>query len=151
MLIWVRERDRDRRTAARAARGEPESATSDYRPVLVVEDDRAILATVVEILTAEGYPTLPAAGGAEALSVLERVDASLVLLDMRMPGVDGWQVARRIREAGKSVPIVVMTAAEQASRWAKEIRAEGHLAKPFGVEELLAVVRRFSRPPPRRN
>jgi DNA-binding response OmpR family regulator len=54
--------------------------------------------------------------------------------------MDGWAVARAMRESGSKVPIVVMTAAENARRWADEIGAAGHLDKPFGLDQLLACV-----------
>ena len=52
----------------------------------------------------------------------------------------GWAVARAMQEAGSKVPIIVITAAESAKRWADEIGAAGHLAKPFGLDELLECV-----------
>jgi CheY-like chemotaxis protein len=63
---------------------------------------------------------------------------------MRMPIMDGWAVARAMRESGSRVPIVVMTAAESAKRWADEIGAAGHLAKPFGLDDLLTCVEQHS-------
>jgi len=75
----------------------------------------------------------------------------VILLDMRMPVMDGWAVARALHAQGIKVPIVVMTAAESAKRWADEVGAEGFLAKPFGLDELLAVVERFRGPGGRTN
>jgi len=60
-----------------------------------------------------------------------------------MPVMDGWAVARALRGQGITVPIIVMTAAESARRWADEVGAEGYLAKPFGLDDLLATVERF--------
>ena len=68
----------------------------------------------------------------------------LVLLDMRMPVLDGWGFASALRERGLALPVVVMTAAADASRWADEIGAIGVVAKPFGVAELVNAVRRYS-------
>ena len=56
--------------------------------------------------------------------------------------MDGWAVAKALKENGSKVPIVVMTAAESAKRWADEIGAAGHLAKPFGLDELIDCVER---------
>jgi DNA-binding response OmpR family regulator len=114
--------------------------------VLVVDDDPSILDTVTSILTSEGFQVMAAGGGKEALSLLHSWHPTLVLLDMRMPIMDGWAVARAMREAGSTVPIVVMTAAESAKRWADEIGAAGHLAKPFGLDELLECVGQHSGP-----
>jgi len=119
-----------------ASKGGERAATR----VLVVDDDASILDTVNAILSAEGYEVAAASGGEEALSLLRDWHPTLVLLDMRMPIMDGWAVARAMRESGSKVPIVVMTAAENAGRWADEIGASGQLPKPFGLDELLRVV-----------
>jgi CheY-like chemotaxis protein len=114
--------------------------------VLVVDDDPSILDTVSSILEGEGHQVAAASGGEEALSMARAWHPTLVLLDMRMPIMDGWAVAKSLRDSGSRVPIVVMTAAENASRWADEIGAAGHLDKPFGLDELLAVVERHAGP-----
>ena len=111
--------------------------------VLVVDDDTSILDTVSAILSGEGYDVMSAASGEEALEAVARKHPLLILLDMRMPVMDGWAVARALRGQGISVPIVVMTAAESAKRWADEVGAEGYLAKPFGLDELLTTVERY--------
>jgi len=108
--------------------------------VLVVDDDPSILDTVTSILTSEGFQVMAASGGKQALSLVHSWHPTLVLLDMRMPIMDGWAVARSMQESGSKVPIIVMTAAESAKRWADEIGAAGHLAKPFGLDELLECV-----------
>ena len=112
--------------------------------VLVVDDDNSILDTVTAILSGEGYQVMAAAGGQEALSLVRTWHPTLVLLDMRMPLMDGWAVARSLHETGLHVPIVVMTAAESARRWADEIGAAGHLAKPFTLDELINCVEKYS-------
>ena len=118
------------------------------KPILVVDDDPSIRDTVSEILELEGYPVATATNGAEALEVVERRRPSLVLLDMRMPVLDGWGFARGLADRGLKLPILVMTAAQDARRWAEEIRAEGYLAKPFDLPDLLdAVERRRGAPP----
>jgi two-component system, chemotaxis family, chemotaxis protein CheY len=119
--------------------------------VLVVDDDTSILDTVTSILTGEGYDVVSAATGEEALAAVARSQPLVILLDMRMPVMDGWAVARALRERGINVPIVVMTAAESAKRWADEVGAEGYLAKPFGLDDLLMAVERFRRPGGRAN
>ena len=114
--------------------------------VLVVDDDTSILDTVSSILSGEGYDVVSAASGEEALAAIARTKPLVILLDMRMPVMDGWAVARALREQGIKVPIVVMTAAESAKRWADEVGAEGYLAKPFGLDALLDTVERFRKP-----
>jgi two-component system, chemotaxis family, chemotaxis protein CheY len=107
-----------------------------------VDDDPGILATVSEILTLEGYAVATATNGAEALSHLDSNGASLVLLDMRMPVLDGWGFAREVAKRESRPPIVVMTAAGEARQWAREIGADEYVAKPFDISDLLERVRR---------
>ncbi len=111
-------------------------------PILVVDDDPAILATVADILDFEGYRVVTATNGDEALRLLDEVQPSLVLLDMRMPVVDGWEFVRAARERGLEAPLLVMTAARSAQRWAEEVGAAGFVAKPFEMAELLREVER---------
>ncbi len=109
-------------------------------PILVVDDDPSILETVTDILTFEGYVVETAHNGQEALRCIEQVLPALVLLDMRMPVLDGWGLVRKLHEQGLTLPILVMTAAQDASRWAQEVGANGYLSKPFELTELLTSV-----------
>jgi two-component system chemotaxis response regulator CheY len=110
--------------------------------VLVVDDDDAILEVVAVILQEVGYAVKTAQNGADALAMVEQAVPALVLLDMRMPVLDGWGFAAALAEREIRVPIVVMSAAQHASSWAAEIAAAGCLAKPFELSELLTVVDR---------
>ena len=116
------------------------------RPILIIDDDPSIRATVADILTSEGYSVATAVNGADGLKSLDRLDPVLVLLDMRMPILDGWGFARTLQARGIQVPILVMTAAQDARRWAREINAEGFVAKPFELLDLLDAVGRFVPP-----
>lgn len=149
--VWAAAEDHPRRSGGFSG-GDPgkAGAHADAR-VLVVDDDPSILDTVTAILVSEGYRVMAASGGEQALALLGSWDPTLVLLDMRMPVLDGWAVARAMRERGSTVPIVVMTAAESAERWAAEIGAAGHLAKPFELDDLLDCVSRYSRREDRRS
>jgi two-component system, chemotaxis family, chemotaxis protein CheY len=111
--------------------------------VLVVDDDAAIRDMVRDALELDGYRVVTAPDGAAALAALERLEPGLVLLDMRMPVLDGWGFSRAYRERGGHAPLVVMTAAESAERWRAEIGADGCLAKPFDLDALYGVVGRF--------
>ena len=113
------------------------------RPILVVDDDPTILATVSEVLDMEGFAVMTATNGAEALVAVDQTVPSLVLLDMRMPVLDGWGFMRAVRERGLTLTVVVMTAAADARRWGREIGAEGVLAKPFDIDELLRAVQQW--------
>jgi two-component system, chemotaxis family, chemotaxis protein CheY len=111
--------------------------------VLVVDDDETIRAALSETLDMEGYPVRLAADGAEALRSVEENPPKVVLLDMRMPVLDGWGFARGLAERGLRPAILVMSAAADARRWAREIGASGVLPKPFELDELLALVERY--------
>lgn len=150
--------ERDREWEARLAGGDepgvgeravgPTHAAPDRRaagPILIVDDDPSILFMVRELLELEGYRVSGAANGEEALVRIEEDRPALVLLDMRMPRLDGWGVASALKERGISIPIVVVTAAESARSWSEEIGAAGYVAKPFDVDDLLAAVDRHRR------
>jgi CheY-like chemotaxis protein len=111
--------------------------------ILIIDDDPAILATVVEILHDEGYSTRTAGNGLEGLAALDQRLPALVLLDMRMPVLDGWGFVQAMHQRKLRVPFVVLTAAQDARRWAQEVGATGFLAKPFDLVELLAVVEQY--------
>lgn len=117
------------------------------RSILVVEDDPDLL-TIMEMFLAEsGWRVRTAPEGRAALAAIAEEMPGLVFLDMRMPGMNGWDFAREFRARhGRACPIVVVTAAENARRRAEEIGAEGWLAKPFDLDEVLAMVSRFLGP-----
>lgn len=112
------------------------------QPVLIVEDDSTIREVMADALTDEGYLVLQARDGEEALARIESDQPGLILLDMRLPVLDGWGLARRMREKGLKVPIVIVTATHNTAVWAKEIGAVGYLAKPFDLDDLVKVVQR---------
>jgi CheY-like chemotaxis protein len=112
--------------------------------ILVVEDDRDLLALMEMILAEEGYRVRTARDGREALARVKEEMPSLVFLDMRMPGMNGWEFAGEFRARhGGECPIVVVTAAEDARRRAEEIDAQGWLAKPFEIADVLAAAARY--------
>jgi len=125
------------------ARSHPTEAAGT--PILVVDDDPEILAMLRDFLEGEGFAIRTATNGAEALQALDQVAPALILLDMRMPVLDGWGFAARLRERQQAYPIIVMTAAQSAQRWAEEIGANGFIAKPFDVDELLQTIERHRR------
>jgi DNA-binding response OmpR family regulator len=114
--------------------------------VLVVEDDPDLLSIIEMVLVEEGYRVRTAAEGRAALARIAEEMPALVLLDMRMPGMDGWEFAREFRARhGRAAPIVVVTAAEDARGRAEEIDADGWLAKPFDLDDVLAIAARHAR------
>jgi CheY-like chemotaxis protein len=108
--------------------------------VLVVDDEPDIRATVSAMLEIEGYAVTEAANGADALHRVEERAPDVILLDMRMPVLDGWGFAAELRRRGHHMPIVVMTAARDAAHWAGEIAASAFVAKPFGFDDLITAV-----------
>lgn len=115
------------------------------RRILLVDDDESICEFVRMALHDAGYEVATAANGQVALELLPSFSPGLILLDMRMPHMDGWQFSRAYREApGPHAPIVVVTAARDAAQSAFEIRADAHLAKPFRLTDLIEIVHRFA-------
>ena len=99
------------------------------RPILVVDDDPSILDTLAEFLGMEGYDVRTATNGQEALGTIEHTPPALVLLDMRMPVLDGWGFVEALRKRGQTLPILVMTAAQDARKWAEEVDALGFVSE----------------------
>jgi len=114
------------------------------RPVLVVDDDESVRQAMDWMLSDEGFSVATAENGARALERVQAECPGLILLDMRMPIMDGWQFARTYRaRPGPHAPIVVVTAAADARERAREIGAADFLPKPFDVDDLIRVVSRY--------
>lgn len=112
--------------------------------VLVVDDDESIRQFIEMALGDDGFEVALAEEGADALAAAERFKPDVILLDMRMPGVDGWRFAEAYRAGpGPHAPILVLTAARDAAEYAAEIRADAYLAKPFELAELLRLMKRL--------
>jgi two-component system chemotaxis response regulator CheY len=115
--------------------------------VLVVDDDESIRRLIELALTQEGYEVVTAAEGRAALAEAARQPPRLILLDIRMPVLDGWGFARAYRAGPPPhAPIVVLTAARDAAEAAVRIGAEACLAKPFELSALYATVARVAAP-----
>lgn len=115
-------------------------------PILVVEDDDAIRESLVELLEFAGYQVMAAAHGAEALALVTTTTPSLVVTDMWMPVMDGWQLVPALRARGITAPVLVVTAAREPERAAAEAGADAVLAKPFAADRLLSEIARLHRP-----
>jgi two-component system, chemotaxis family, chemotaxis protein CheY len=112
--------------------------------VLVVDDDAGIRDLLDLALTNAGYAVALAEDGAAALAMVEAVAPDVILLDMRMPVLDGWAFAEAYRRrSGRRAPIVVMSAVRDAPDHAAQIAAAASLAKPFDLADLLACVARY--------
>jgi two-component system response regulator MprA len=108
--------------------------------LLVVENDAVVLALVLEALREEGYAVAGAVDGLEALDLVEQDPPRLLLVDLMMPRMDGATLVRLLRERGFGAPIVVLSAAYGGAEAARDLEADGFLAKPFGLGALLATV-----------
>jgi two-component system response regulator (stage 0 sporulation protein F) len=106
--------------------------------ILVVDDEAPVREVLTEYFATEGYAVEAATSGLEALSAVSGGRADLVLLDVRMPGLDGVQVLRRIRELTDSVPVIMVTANEDISLARKTLMlgAFDYVAKPFDFDYL---------------
>lgn len=116
--------------------------------VLVVEDDQGLRETLEDLLRGEGYSVLLARDGLDALEKLDSSMPSVILLDLMMPRLDGFGFAAELDRRGlrPMLPIIVLTADGSARKKAERIGAEGHLAKPFDIPELLDEVARLAAP-----
>jgi two-component system KDP operon response regulator KdpE len=114
--------------------------------VLVVDDDRTLLSAVARRLAREGYEVKTATSGAAALAGLSQWWPSLCIVDLMMPGMDGFELCRRIKRI-VDLPIIVLSAvdASEAKVNALELYAEDYVTKPFDPDELVARVQRVLR------
>jgi two-component system, chemotaxis family, chemotaxis protein CheY len=124
-----------------------DNPTRHFR-ILVVDDDDLIRDCVAYVLEEEGFEVAKAANGQAALEKATSQPPNLILLDMRMPVLDGWGFARKYSEQpGPRAPIVVMTAATDAGAWAREVGADDFLPKPFDIPDLVDCVTRLTHSP----
>lgn len=112
--------------------------------VLVVDDDPDIRDLLVSVLRDDGYDAEAARNGREALDLLERWPADVVVLDLMMPVMDGWTFAERLREKRLAIPIVVLSAATDVKRHAERLGAADVVAKPFDIDLLLPRIARLA-------
>lgn len=115
--------------------------------ILVVDDDSGIRSVIAELLADEGFDVATATNGSEALARIAQRRPTLVLLDLQMPVMSGWEVLTHLRKARVGVPVVFMTAGYRAQTEAERYGADGYVAKPFALDELLGVVERFAPAP----
>ena len=110
--------------------------------VLVVEDDPGLLATLEFNLQATGYHVLTASDGATALDIRRSNSIELIILDLSLPVMGGMQVCKALRDAGDTVPIIMLTAWHQENQRVDGLRsgADDYVVKPFSLSELMARV-----------
>lgn len=124
-------------------------ARSDAPPphILVVDDDTDIRQTIRDILELEGYSVAVASDGRQALERIEERRPVLILLDLQMPVMTGWEVLSQLRAEGSGLPVVFMSAGYRARTEAERHNADAQLGKPFEMDELLRIVARFVNEP----
>ena len=110
--------------------------------ILIIDDDPAIGDLEQEVLQRAGYAVRRAYSGTEARLLLRELRPDLILLDLMLPGMDGFEVCRRVRESGSSTPILMLTAREEEADKVSglEIGADDYITKPFSMRELIARV-----------
>ncbi len=115
---------------------------SDKKRILVVEDEKTISDIVVFNLKKAGYDTLTAYDGIDGAKKAIEEKPDLVLLDVMLPGMDGWEILKKVREVS-TVPIIMLTARVEEDDKVKglELGADDYITKPFGIQELTARVK----------
>ena len=110
------------------------------KTILIVEDEQNIVDILSFNLSREGYDTLEAYDGPAGLQLALENDPDLILLDLMLPGMDGFEVCRKVRESGSAAPIIMLTAREEEADkvLGLELGADDYITKPFSMRELLA-------------
>jgi two-component system, response regulator, stage 0 sporulation protein F len=111
--------------------------------ILIVDDQFGIRILLNEVFQKEGYNTYQAANGLQALDIVKKHDPDLVLLDMKIPGMDGIEILKRMKVIDKEIRVIIMTAYGELDmiQEAKELGAIMHFAKPFDIDDIRAAVK----------
>ena len=112
--------------------------------ILVVDDDASVREVIAAVLEDEGFGVVTATNGREALDRIAERRPDVVLLDLQMPIMSGWEVLQELRAAQCEVPIVFMSAGYRVKTEAERHHADGYIAKPFDLNQLIRVVERFT-------
>jgi heavy metal response regulator len=115
--------------------------------ILLVEDDKHIVGFLKRGLEEEGYVVEVASDGEEGLELARDGEFDLIVLDILLPKVDGFEVCRRLRQAGNTTPVLMLTAKDDVEDRVRglDLGADDYLVKPFAFEELLARIRALMR------
>ncbi len=115
--------------------------------ILIIEDEETILELLRTGLSYEGYIVFTAQGGIKGLELLRQEEIDLVILDIMLPDIDGFEVLRRIRKRGIDTPVLMLTAKKEISDRVTglDLGADDYLTKPFSFDELLARIRALLR------
>jgi CheY-like chemotaxis protein len=114
------------------------------RTILIIEDEKLIIVSTQMVLESVGYRVESAMNGEEGIGKASEIRPDLILLDIMMPGIDGWETLTRLKrdEATRSIPVIIFTAREHARGHQKsdEMGAAGYFRKPFEPDELIELV-----------
>lgn len=115
------------------------------RKILIVDDQKGIRLLLEEIFTKEGLQTYSASNGMEALELLQKSKMDCVLLDMKLPGLDGREILKKMKALYPEMPVFIMTASEEAELLKQEngFGADYYFTKPFNIFELKNAVIEF--------
>ena len=117
------------------------AATSKRSIVLIADDDDDLRGAIADALRDEdAFDVVEARDGTEALALALSMQPHAIVLDHRMPGLSGAEVIHRLRGAGIAIPIIFMTAARDVAQLAAKVGVQCFLGKPFGVEDLVALI-----------
>jgi CheY-like chemotaxis protein len=130
-----------------STRSAGDDMSSEPRTVVCIEDEPGVIELIRLILERRGLKVVGAGGGVEGLQVIRQVKPSLVLLDLMMPGMDGWEVYRRMKADAmmKTIPVIIVTAKAEGidEVLAKHIaKVDDYIKKPFSLQELLQAIER---------
>jgi len=116
----------------------------DKKKVLIVDDQNGIRVLLLEVFSSEGYNTFQAANGKIALEIVKQEAPDLVLLDMKIPGMDGLEILKHIKAIDPSIKVIMMTAYGELDmiKEATDLGALMHFTKPFDIDEMRMEVNR---------
>lgn len=118
--------------------------------VLIVDDQNGIRILLVEVFSSEGYETFQAANGKAALEIVKMHAPDLVLLDMKIPGMDGLEILKHIKQMNPDIKVIMMTAYGELDmiKEATDLGALMHFTKPFDIDEMRQAVNMQLKGPP---
>jgi two-component system response regulator VicR len=121
---------------------------SEAKKIVCVEDDPGMIDLIKLILTRKGYDVTGAGGGREGLEIIERLKPALVLLDLMMPDIDGWEVYQQMKASDvmKNIPVIVITAKAQSIDKVLGLhiaKVDDYVTKPFSPQDLLDSIERI--------
>jgi CheY-like chemotaxis protein len=123
----------------------PAGAAMSSHPILVVDDDSAILDLIAQVLVDEGYQVLTCGSGHTAVELAREWFPRLILLDLMMPEMNGWQVVAALKASPqtRAIPVMILSARRDVAETADHLGVTAFLEKPFDLDELLSHVHRI--------